>query len=61
MDADVGLIEQMQIDGKSREEIIATVMSYFGLSKEEAAFMVAVALGEIDGDVIELDAHGNVV
>lgn len=40
------------IEGKDREETIRLTAKALGISLAEAEFIVAIELGEIDGDVI---------
>lgn len=42
------------IDGKTREENIAIMTEYLGMSEEEAEFICAIELGEITGDLEEV-------
>jgi hypothetical protein len=43
------------IQGKDREESIKLTAEALGITEREATFIVAMELGEIDGDVIEVD------
>lgn len=52
------MIQEMADAGRSRDEIRAEVMLAFGVNEEEAEFMIAIALGEIDGDVVMVDEQG---
>jgi hypothetical protein len=49
------------IEGRTREETIRLTAQALGVSLQQAAFIVAMELGEIDGDSIELDEDGNEV
>lgn len=51
----------MAAAGRPRVEILAEVMRAFGVDEVEAEFMIAVALGEIDGDVVIVDEEGDVI
>lgn len=55
------MIEEMAAAGRPRVEILAEVMRAFGVDEVEAEFMIAVALGEIDGDVVLVDEEGDVL
>lgn len=50
-------IQQMLDGGKTHSEIIHELMR-LGVSEGEARFMLAMELGDLDGDVVELDAQG---
>ena len=52
------MIQEMADAGRTRDEIRAEVMRAFGVNEEEADFMIAIALGEIDGDVVTVDENG---
>lgn len=53
------MIEQLAAEGRSRDEIRAIVMQQFNLDATAAEFMIAVALGEIAGDIVAVDQDGN--
>ena len=53
------MIEQLAAEGRSRDEIRTIVMQQFNLDATAAEFMIAVALGEIAGDVVAVDQDGN--
>lgn len=55
---EMGLIEGLAAQGKSRAEIVAEVVKAMGIGEVEANFIVAVSLGEIEGDVVTLDETG---
>lgn len=46
------------IAGKTREETIRITAEALQINEAEAEFIVAQELGEIDGDVVELDDDG---
>lgn len=48
-------IQKMLDDGKSREQIIRELTE---LGFSEPSLMLGMELGELDGDVVELDAQG---
>lgn len=50
-------IQQMLDDGKPRSEITQELVK-LGFPEWEARFMLAMELGEIDGDIVALDAQG---
>ena len=52
------MIQEMADAGRSRDEIRTEVMLAFGVNEAEAEFMIAIALGEIDGDVVMIDEQG---
>jgi hypothetical protein len=52
------MIQEMADAGRTRDEIRAEVMRAFGVGEDEAEFMIAIALGEIDGDVLVVDEQG---
>ena len=47
------------IVGETRGETIRLTAEALGISEAEAEFIVAIELGEIDGDVVVLDEDGN--
>jgi len=49
------------IEGKTREETIRLTAAAYGISEGDAEFIVAQELGEIEGDVVTVDADGNEV
>jgi hypothetical protein len=49
------MIEELAAQGLSRTEIRKQVQSVFGIDEIDAEFMIAIALGEIAGDVVEVD------
>jgi hypothetical protein len=55
------MIEELAAQGKSREEIRIEVMRAMNVSAQEAEFIISVALGEIEGDIITVDTAGKEV
>lgn len=55
------MIEELAEQGLPRDEIRKRVMKQFSVDEVEAEFMIAIALGEIDGDVVEYDQNGNAI
>ncbi len=49
------------IEGATREETIRLTAEALGISRLEAEFIVALELGEVDGDVVVVDDDGNEV
>jgi hypothetical protein len=49
------------IEGKTREETIELTARAYGISLIEAEGIVAIELGEIQGDIVEIDDQGNEV
>jgi hypothetical protein len=49
------------IEGKNREETIRLTAAALGISRQDAEFIVAIELGEIDSDVVVLDEKGREV
>jgi len=47
------------IEGETREETIRLTALALGISRMDAAFIVAQELGEIDGDEVVVDDEGN--
>jgi hypothetical protein len=47
------------IEGATREETIELTAAALGIGLVEAEFIVAMELGEIDGDVVIVDEDGN--
>jgi hypothetical protein len=47
------------IEGKDREETIRLTAAALGITEADAEFIIAVELGEIDGDVVVLDEQGH--
>jgi hypothetical protein len=49
------------VEGKTREETVRLTAEALGISTSEAEFIVAMELGEINGDVVVVDDNGRVV
>ncbi len=47
------------IEGKTKEETIMLTAEAYGISLVDAAFIYAQEHGEIDGDEVIVDEHGN--
>lgn len=49
------------IEGKDRQETVKLTAEALGISEADADFIVAIELGEIDGDVVLVDGEGKEV
>lgn len=47
------------VEGKNRKETIKLTAEALGISRVDAEFIVAIELGEIDGDDVLVDQDGN--
>lgn len=45
----------------TREDVIKIIMRVTGKSQDDAEFLYAIEMGEIDGDLLEVDEQGNPV
>ena len=57
LDVQGARVDQM-IQGKDREETVRLTAAALGISEADAEFIIAIELGEIDGDVVVLDKDG---
>lgn len=47
------------VEGRTRDETIRLTAAALGIKLAEAEAIVAIELGETDGDVVEVDDEGN--